>query len=96
MAFNKPTTQSSTLRYRDNNPTDPFSWDSHLAVDGRKYTRVSSAVVRTPLCSATDDGAMPAWWQVDLVSTYEIQQIAIYGRATVPPGRTLLCPFIVT
>ena len=86
VAFKKNTSQSSTLYYASfNHPY--FLWESYLAVDGHKTRRSTDDVTSLPLCSATQEEITPAWWQVNLVSTYEIQQVLIYGRATDPPGR---------
>ena len=82
MAFNKSTRQSSTMM----GVNYEFLYNSHLAVDGNKDNRADYAITTKPLCSTTGITPAPVWWQVDLDSTYKVQQVVIYGLMTDPPG----------
>ena len=83
MAFNKSTSQSSTMM----GVHYAYLYNSHLAVDGNKDNRADYAITMKPLCSTTGITPAPVWWQVDLDSTYEVQQVVIYGHMPDPPGR---------
>lgn len=83
VALNKPTSQSSTLRWGDNVPA--FDWESRYAVDGKKDHRTISDIGKQALCSGTGQIPFPPWWQVDLGATYTIQSIEVFGRTNDPP-----------
>lgn len=70
VAFNKPTTQSSSYAI----------WHSSKALDGR-YPNINEAGdIEEQMCSLTGGSENNPWWIVDLQTEYVLRHIEFYGR----------------